>query len=63
MFIDIIYSLTGKRIEPKGTYVSILARYSMLFGNKYEELRISLNDVANLADSILSRKEEYGNTN
>ena len=62
MFIDIIYSLTGKRIEPKGTYVSILARYSMLFGNKYEELRISLNDVANLADSILSRKEEYGNT-
>lgn len=63
MFIDNICSLTGEKIEPKDTYIDIPAKYSMLFGNKHEKLRVSLNDIANIVDSILLRKEEYGNAN
>lgn len=63
MFIDNICSLTGEKIEPKDTDIDIPAKYSMLFGNKHEKPRVSLNDIANIVDSILLRKEEYGNAN
>ena len=63
LFYNQIYLLTGNKldIDPADPPISISKKYYSLFDNKYRE-KISLNDVANLVNNNLSRKEEYGNT-
>lgn len=60
-----IHLLTGNKlnIDPVDTRINISEKYYPLFGNKHRENNVSLNDVANLVHSILSRREEYGDAN
>lgn len=64
LFYNQIHLLTGNKlnIDPIDPIINVPRKYCFLFGNKHRE-KISLNDVANLVNNILSRKEEYGNAN
>lgn len=62
LFVNRVHLLTGKRIDLDELPICIPSKYFPLFCNKRKENNISLNDVANLVNNTLSRKEEYGNT-
>jgi len=63
LFVDRVHLLTGKRIDLDDLPVCIPSKYFVLFDNKHKENNVALNEVANLVHSILSRKEEFGDTN
>ena len=63
LFVDRVHLLTSKRINLNDLPISIPSKYFALLGNAHKENNVSLNDVANLVHSTLSRKEEYGDDN
>ena len=65
LFYQRIYFLTGERINLESTdlIINIPPHYGPLFGKEQKVQHINLNEVANLVHNILSRKEEYGDTN
>lgn len=60
MFIDNIYMLTGQRLVPDNTLITLSAKYSKLFFDGDHEQQVSLNQIAKVVDSFLARQEEYG---
>lgn len=63
IFTDKIFLLSGNKINLKfyNPLINITKKYHPLFEGRYKNFNVSLNEVANLVDNILSRKEEYGN--
>lgn len=65
LFTNQVYLLTGKSVNLNTTNPNIIIsqKYYSLFNNCKKKLNLPLNKVANLVDSILLRREEFGNGN
>lgn len=63
LFIERVRLLTGKMIKPNNVALNISSKYHPLFGNKLKVSNVTLNEVANLVNDVLCRKEEHGDAN
>ena len=65
LFYQRIYLLTGKKLNLNASdlIVNVPSRYGPLFGNKQGDQNKSLCEVASFVHKVLSREEEYGDSN